>query len=58
MSTQNNAEIEAMLIALKACIDQLNKALEDHIPEEINKVKAQYEEVIHLAGELDAYFTK
>lgn len=58
MSTQNNAEIEAMLIALKACIDQLNKALEGHIPEEINKAKAQYEEVIHLAGELDAHFTK
>ncbi|GAF93980.1 unnamed protein product [marine sediment metagenome] len=54
----NDKDFEQMLMALKAYIDQLNITLTANIPKELNKTKQQCEEIVDLAGELDAYFRK
>ena len=46
---EKNANIEQMIVKLKACIDQLNMALQNGCRDEMCKSKKEYEEVIKLA---------
>ena len=53
-----NKQIEQLLIEIKAYVDKLHEKLKVEIPGEIDKNKEEFEEIITLAGELDAYFKK
>ena len=50
---EKNANIEQMIVKLKAYIDQLNMALQNGCRDEMCKAKKEYKEIISLAGELD-----
>lgn len=49
-----NKKIEQLLIDIKKYVDRLHKKLKAEIPEEMGKNKEEFEEIITLAGELDA----
>jgi hypothetical protein len=58
MNSNENAKIEKMIIELTTYIEQLSATLQNGCHDEMCKAKEKYKEVITLAGELDAYFTK
>jgi len=58
MADENNTQLDKILIEIQAYVEQLNKTLKTSIPKEMDKARDSFEEIIGLAGELDAYFTK
>ena len=55
MANENNVQLEQILIEIQAYVEQLNKTLEN-TTREMSQTKEDMEEIITLAGELDAYF--
>jgi methyl-accepting chemotaxis protein len=53
MASETNKQIEQILIEIQAYVEQLNKSLKTST-EEVNQTKEEIDEVITLAGELDA----
>lgn len=58
MADENNVQLEQILIEIQAYVDQLNQNLKTTIPKELCKTKESCEEILTLAGELNAYFAK
>lgn len=58
MADEHNVQLEQILIEIKAYVDQLNQTLKNSIPKEICKSRESCKEILTLAGELNAYFTK
>ena len=56
--SNDNKDVDAIIKELREYIDRLNAALASELPKENIEVKKQYKDIIDLAGELNAYFTK
>jgi len=54
MKTEETNEIDAMLIELQKYIDELNKAMMNEVPKELREANKKYQDIIKLAGELNA----
>ena len=55
-TNEQDTKVEEMMKELKRCIEQLNVALINDVPSEIQKAKEEYAKIISLAGELDGHF--